>query len=321
MLDLDEINKTILFDLSQRKQIKNNKLNSNNNKYITSEITSKDENSNNNINSNKDNAPEIIFFVIDQQKNYVVPMVPENILSNLNEDILLLYQDIVLFLKNEYNKILEINNIIKENKDNKITKNISTNLNLIIIDKIKTYTEESFIYLMSNYNKNEQILNIKKKLRLILNHIEDYNNNFNLDKYLTSNKNNKNKNIEEEKDIVNNLPINKSNINMTNYISNKGDMNMNNFKNKKFQSVNDMNKEKEEQKQNRSEINLSRSIKINSKSNKDIDSINGRFNNFYRQYNYNSLADTITNPFSYQFFNYKKNKYELDKSLGKISIP
>ena len=120
MLDLDEINKTILFDLSQRKQIKNNKLNSNNNKYITSEITSKDENSNNNINSNKDNAPEIIFFVIDQQKNYVVPMVPENILSNLNEDILLLYQDIVLFLKNEYNKILEINNIIKENKDNKI---------------------------------------------------------------------------------------------------------------------------------------------------------------------------------------------------------
>ena len=320
MLDLDEINKTILFDLSQRKQLKNIKLNSNNNKYITSEITSKDENNNNNINSNNDNAPEITFFVIDQQKNYVVPMVPENILSNLNEDILLLYQDIVLFLKNEYNKIVEINNIIKENKDNKVTKKISTNLNIIIIDKIKSYTEESFIYLMSNYNKNEQILNIKKKLRLILNHIEDYKNNFDLDKYLTNIKINMNKNVvEEEKDIVNNLPTNKSNIHINNYISNKEDMNMSNFKSRKFQSVNDVNKEKEEQKQNGSETNLSRSIKIN--SNKGTDSINGRFNNFYRQYNSNSLVDTITNPFSYQFFNYKKNKYELDKSLGKISIP
>ena len=307
MLDLDEINKTILFDLSQRKQLKTNKLNSNNNKYINSELTSKDENNNNNnnINSNNDNAPEITFFVIDQQKNYVVPMVPENILSNLNEDILLLYQDIVLFLKNEYNKIMEIKNIIKENKDNKVTKKISTNLNIIIIDKIKVYTEESFIYLISNYNKNEQILNIKKKLRLILNHIEDYKNNFNLDKYLTNNKINMNKNVvEEEKDIINNLPVNKSNIHMNNYISNKEDMNINNFKSRKFQSVNDINKEKEEQKQNGSEANLSRSIKIN--TNKGIASINGRFNNFYRQYNSNSLVDTITNPFSYQFLIIKK---------------
>ena len=45
------------------------------------------------------------------------------------------------------------------------------------------------------------------------------------------------------------------------------------------------------------------------------------FDNFYRLYSSNSLVDKIINPFLYQFFNYKKNKYELDKSLGKITIP
>ena len=334
MYELDEINKTILFDISQRKQmLKNNKVNSNHNpnhnnnynpnKFNNSEINSKNEiNINNaNINTNENNS-EITYYIIDQQKNYVVPMLPENILSNLNEDILLLYQDIVLFLKYEYNKIVEINNIIKENKDNKSTKNISTNLNINILDKIKSNTEESFTYLIKNYNKSEQILNIKKRLRLILNHIDDYKNNLNLDKYLTNNKLNKithNNILDEEKDIVNSLPINKDNIHVNNYINNKEDIN--NFKNKKKQSVNDINRENEEQKQNGSEVNLSRSIKINSNSSKAMDSINGRFNNFYRQYSSNTLVDTLNNSFMYQFFNYKKNKYELDKSLGKISIP
>ena len=37
---------------------------------------------------------------------------------------------------------------------------------------------------MANHKNNEQQLNIKKKLRLILNNIDEYKNQFNLDKYL-----------------------------------------------------------------------------------------------------------------------------------------
>ena len=48
-----------------------------------------------------------------------MPIIQENILSTLNEDILILYSDIVFFLKNEYNKIIQINKITKET-NNKI---------------------------------------------------------------------------------------------------------------------------------------------------------------------------------------------------------
>ena len=58
---------------------------------------------------------------------------------------------------------------------------------MIILDKIKSFSEESFNYLLQNYKKNEQQLNIKKKLRLILNHIEEYKNQFNLDLYIRKN--------------------------------------------------------------------------------------------------------------------------------------
>ena len=325
--EFDEINKTILFEASSRRKIlKDNEINENIEKNINikDKINYNNENSTNNeINSkgeniyNKNNNNlELTYLIIQQENNFIVPKIPENILSNLNEDILILYSDIVSFLENEYNKIIQINQIAKENNNKK---NINFNLNLIILDKIKSFAEESFNYLISNYQKNDQYLNIKKKLRLILSHIEEYRNNFNLDKYISKIK--QNNIIEEEADIVNQMPINNANLarnnsNYNNYINKKEDI-KNNFGSKKYSSVIEGIKEKEKKQQEERDGNLKKSIKMNYYK----DNLNGRFNNFYRQYSSNSLVDKITNPFLYQFFNYKKNKYELDKSLGKFSMP
>ena len=336
--EFDDINKTILFDATSRRRKKNNNneindtidknininINTKNNINSNNEIDSNIDKINDNINTNNNNIPELIYIEIDKEKNSVVPTIPENVLSNLNEDILMLYSDIILFLKNEYNKILQINQKIKESNNN----NISTNLNIIILDKIKSYSEESFNYLLLNYKKNDQHLNIKKKLRLILNHIEEYKNNFNLDKYLSNNNtSNNNNNIEEDTDIVNQMPINNQKMNknytsINNYINKTQDI-TNNYKannknnSKKFSSVNEVIKEKEEQKQSGDNLNLSKSVLANYNKN----NIYGTFNNFYRYYNSNTLSDKMTNPSLYKFFNYKKNKYELDKSLGKITMP
>ena len=120
---------------------------------------------------------------------------------------------------------------------------------------------------------------------------------------------------------MNDKTLDKNDFNINKYIKKKENINNNidkiNFKTKKYESANDSIKEKEEQKQIGNDTNLSKSLKINYINN----SLNGKFDNFYRKYNSNSLVDKITNPFLYQFFNYKKNKYELDKSLGKITIP
>jgi hypothetical protein len=345
MSQFDDINKTILFDItSKRKNYKNNEYKENkdyndntekknNNKIINinsknkeekKEINLKDEinHDNNDNNMNTNNNKELTFFMIDQENNFEVPIVPEEVLSKLSEDVLILYSDITLFLKDEYNKIIKINQMEKENKNKN---SINLNLNIQILDKIKVFSEESFNFLIQKYQKNDQILNIKKKLRLIINHIKEYKTNFNLDKYL---KNKNNYTIDEEElDIVNHMPVNyqhfmKDNLYLNNYINKTQDINNNNVSSKnssnskKFSSVNDAIKEKEEQKQMKDEVYWSKSLKTITTNN-----LNGRFNNFYRQYDSNSLVDKITNPYIYQFFNYKKNKYELDKSLGKLSLP
>ena len=142
--EFDDINKTILFDATSRRRKKNNNneindtidknininINTKNNINSNNEIDSNIDKINDNINTNNNNIPELIYIEIDKEKNSVVPTIPENVLSNLNEDILMLYSDIILFLKNEYNKILQINQKIKESNNN----NISTNLNIIILD-------------------------------------------------------------------------------------------------------------------------------------------------------------------------------------------
>ena len=341
MSQFDDINKTILFDAtSKRRNMKNNEYkdykeykeyNDNkdknlNNKIINinskneenKEITSKSDNNNNNL--------ELTYYVVEQDNNFIIPMIPNNVLQNLNEDILILYSNITLFLKDEYNKIIKIMQMEKENNNKK---NININLNIKILDKIKTITEEEFNYLLFNYQKNDQLLNIKKKLRMILDNINEYKNNLSLDKYILKSKSNNNI-YEDEIDIVNhympmtmtNQNLLKDNLYINNYINKKQDTNINissknNISSKKYASISDKVKEKEEQKEMTDEVNLSKSIKINYNKN----NLTGTFNNFYRQYNPNSLADTFTNPFIYQFFNYKKTKYELDKSLGKFSMP
>ena len=347
MSQFDDINKTILFDAtSKRRNMKNDgykdykeykeykeyndnkdKDKNKNNKIINinskneenKEITSKSDNNNN-------NNLELTYYVVEQDNNFIIPMIPNNVLQNLNEDILILYSNITLFLKDEYNKIIKIMQMEKENNNKK---NININLNIKILDKIKTFTEEEFNYLLLNYQKSDQLLNIKKKLRMILNNINEYKNNLSLDKYILKSKSSNNI-YEDEIDIVNhympmtmtNQNLLKDNLYINNYINKNQDTNINisskhNLGSKKYASVSDMVKEKEEQKEMIDEANLSKSIKRNY----NINNLTGTFNNFYRQYNPNSLADAITNPFIYQFFNYKKTKYELDKSLGKVSMP
>ena len=317
--EFDEINETLKFDSSHRR---NRIIKTTNDKNTTkNNIFSKEDINDtlNNISNNDTN--ELTFINLDKELNIEIPIISENVISKINKDISDLYTEITIFLKEEYNKIIQINKLEKTNKNR-----ISTNLNMIILDKIKTFSEESFNYLLANHNKPEQHLNIKKKLRLILNHIEDYRNQFNLDKYLQNNKTKKeslndytnSKNIFNQTNSRHTL---KNTYSFNNYISKNNDIT--NFA-KTTYKTNKINKneknENEEQKQSSSieEVNISKSYNNNYSYNSHI---NGRFNNFFRQYSSNALAEEITNPVLYKFFNYKKNKYELDKSLGKFSLP
>ena len=56
--------------------------------------------------------------------------------------------------------------------------------NFLILDKIKIYTEETFNYIINNYQFKELYSTIRKKISIVQNHIEDFKKNFNVDKYL-----------------------------------------------------------------------------------------------------------------------------------------
>ena len=319
MNEFDDINETLKFEASHRgnkKYKSTNDKNTTNNNIFSKEIINETLNNTSNNETN-----ELTFINLDQELNITIPIIPENVVSKINKDISDLYLDITNFLKDEYNKIIQINKLGKEKGEKN---KISTNLNLIILDKIKSFCEEAFNYLLTNHKKNEQQLNIKKKLRLILNNIDEYKNQFNLDEYLQKSrikKDNKNE-LNNSNKIYDNQMFYKTTLKNTysfnNYINKNNDIN--NFA-KTTYKVNKIEKnEIEEQKQSSSieDVNLSKSFNINSNYNTHI---NGRFNNFFRQYSSNALAEEITNPILYKFFNYKKNKYELDKSLGKFSMP
>ena len=123
------------------------------------------------------------YYTIDQNYNHTIPLIPEKILDKIDKNILNSYSDIVLFLKNEYLKLIEIDKNINNNKNNK---KINTKLNLLILDKIKIYTEEAFTYIINNYYKNEKLLYIEKKIQVVKKHIDDFKSNFNVDKYLSN---------------------------------------------------------------------------------------------------------------------------------------
>ena len=313
--ELDEINETLKFDESSHRKNKKYK-NAIEKKTNKNNIFSKEDFNNEVINNTSNSETnELTFINLDQELNISVPIIPENVISNLNKDISELYSDITNFLKEEYNKIIKISKLEKEKGEKNKQ---SVNLSLIILDKIKSFSEESFNYLLSNHKKSEQQLNIKKKLRLILNHIDEYRNQFNLDKYLQKNKSKNNKDYSNYMSMKSTL---KNTYSFNNYISKNNDIT--NFA-KTTYKTNKINKYEnndiEEQKQSNSidEVNLSKSFNNNSAYSTNI---NGRFNNFFRQYSSNALAEEITNPVLYQFLNYKKNKYELDKSLGKFTMP
>ena len=120
---------------------------------------------------------ELDYYSVDKNSDFLIPLIQENILENLDEEILLLYSEITLFLKNEYLKILQVNS---RNNGQKI----NIKLNLLILNKIKIFAEESFIFIVNNYEIKEQFPNIKKKLIIVQNHIADFKKNFNIDKYL-----------------------------------------------------------------------------------------------------------------------------------------
>jgi hypothetical protein len=107
-----------------------------------------------------------------------------------------MYTEIVLFLKKEYIKIEELKHHRKKIK-------INTKLYLLIINKIKSYTEDTFDYIESKIKNKETINNnmIKDKLNLLLTNINDYKKNFYIDlpKMLSKRSSKKKKQIQEHK--------------------------------------------------------------------------------------------------------------------------
>ena len=178
------------------------------------------------LNQEKENENvKLDYYTLEQNKNYMIPLIPEKILDNIDEKILNSYSEIVLFLKNEYLKLIEIEK--NENLNNNAkNKKINIRLNLLILDKIKIYVEEAFTYIINNYYKKEKALYIEKKIQLVKKHINDFNINFNVDKYL--------KNPDSYKNFA--KKNNYTNINGQNYYKNEG----NNFNKQENNGMNNL---------------------------------------------------------------------------------
>ena len=139
------------------------------------------------LNKGQDGMNNLEYYTIDKKKNYSIPTIPERVLQNIDKETLMIYSGIILFLKNEYLKLIEIshdNNKSESNTNMRSKKNI--NLNLLILDKIKIYTEETFNFIINNYQNKNMSFYIQKKIQIVQNHIEDYKKNFNVDKYLSN---------------------------------------------------------------------------------------------------------------------------------------
>ena len=122
---------------------------------------------------NKINANKIQYNTID--KNIGIPILTEYYLKNLGYEENKLYNEIISFLKSEYKKVENIN------KYGTITTYTNLKLNILILDKIKLYTEDTFNFIQKNILSRKNKNYIKEKLELLVEHILDYKKNFLID--------------------------------------------------------------------------------------------------------------------------------------------
>ena len=236
------------------------------------QIDSDGENNNQNMNNNND----LNCYVIDN--NVAIPLLSDYTIHMFDNDELSLYTDITVFLKNEYTKIEEINSQDEEGEK-------KTKLNLLILDKIKIYTEDAFNFIQLNIDNPHNRKFFKEKLQLLVSNINDYKKNF----YLEPHKYNNNSMIGINEEIKNDKP---------NCITQKS-----------FAYLTKSNTG-EELKRNKNNNKVNMSVQPSK--------INGAFDNFYSQYNSSSsLNKMLTSPFANEYFNYKKNKYEIESKLNK----
>ena len=96
-------------------------------------------------------------------------------MKNLGYEENKLYNEIISFLKSEYKKVENIN------KYGTITTYTNLKLNILILDKIKLYTEDTFNFIQKNILSRKNKNYIKEKLELLVEHILDYKKNFLID--------------------------------------------------------------------------------------------------------------------------------------------
>ena len=262
------------------------------------------------INENN-NLNELDVYVIDTNNNIIIPLLSDFYLRKLDTEEISLYTDITLFLKNEYTKIDNIN------KYGTINNCTNIKLNIIILDKIKLYTEDTFNFIQKNISNQKNKIFFKEKLQLLVNNIADYRKNFLIDETKINKPPISGGYLQNQNNIGQNY-TNINNITNINPIISEDKMNLTsksfNYNHKKID-----NKKKENDIEKNHQFS-NYSIKEN-KNFQPIESvrISGRFNSFYTHYNPSILGDGLNTPFSHEFFNYKKNKYEIDSKLSLLS--
>ena len=141
--------------------------------------------------------------------NNLNPELPQEILNTFPNELLYLYNKIITFIKeesssiekdkNNLNNIENMNNTLKNLKDNDNLKSYQNDFNFILFqentnskamksniqskiklfNKIKSFCEDTFNFIYNNYTKQNAI---KTKLNILLEHIHDYNMIYNEDK-------------------------------------------------------------------------------------------------------------------------------------------
>ena len=162
-------------------KINENLLNKNEN-----EVDKKKENGKIPIQENIIDVKEVQYKSNNKNKNITIPILTEYYLKNLGYEENKLYNEIISFLKSEYKKVENIN------KYGTITTYTNLKLNILILDKIKLYTEDTFNFIQKNILSRKNKNYIKEKLELLVEHILDYKKNFLIDE----NKINKSFNLE-----------------------------------------------------------------------------------------------------------------------------